>query len=169
MSSSGIGRCREFPGQRVREIWLSQQQIQKDPEEKLHTCWRVRDNQSYGNSCLDLMDPCPCTQDLIRCTVPRAASQGAGRTGDSGRPPTCKTWISEFYFQVFFFILQALTPFSILHALRVQTGGTQCECAISLTCRHISFSCHLSSYIVTASSKAIISVDACLFLTFSSY
>lgn len=47
--------------------------------------------------------PCPCTQDLIRCTVPRAASQGAGRTGDSGRPPTCRTWISEFYFQVFFY------------------------------------------------------------------
>ena len=81
--------------------------------------------------------------------------------------PACKAWISEFYFQVFF-ILQALILFNISHTLGMQTEGNQCENAISLTHRNIS-SCPLSSYIATASSETIISVDACLFLTFLSY
>lgn len=71
-----------------------------------------------------------------------------------------KTWIYEFYFQIFF-ILQVLIQFNISYALWMQTEGNQYENAISLIHRNISFSCHLSSYIVTI-SETIISVGTCL-------
>lgn len=40
-----------------------------------------------------------------------------------------KTWIYEFYFQIFF-ILQVLIQFNISYALRMQTEGNQYENAI---------------------------------------